>query len=357
MDPEIKDDAVVEGQVDEAQQPESRREAIEAAFAEVEESGTTDPVVDTKVPGSKAPTDKPDAGKPDDKSVVKPNVDPVVSAAPASWKPAQKEKWKDIDPEVRQEIIRRERETAQVVNDNQRAREFTHSMAQVIGPHAQRFQAMGVQPQVAVERLLRSDLIMSTAAPAQKAHFFAKMIKDYGVDIGELDKALDPATTAPADPNAAVSRLVDERLAPVNQELARYRQRDVEQETAETQRLISEVDAMEANPEKYPYFSQLRGDMADIIELSAKKGVYLSTEAAYNKAIGFNPEVAALNQARIQAETKRIAAVANNARAQRAKSASLSVAGSSSGKPTGSLPAPSDRRGTIAAALDALEGR
>jgi hypothetical protein len=112
---------------------------------------------------------------------------------------------------------------------------------------------------------------------------------------------------------------------------------------------------MEADP-KYPHFADLREDMADLIEISAKRGVYLSLDQAYSRAIAMNPDVSQQLAAQRDTEAKKAAAQTANARAQRALNASKSVGGAPTGAPSGSSPA-TDRRATIAAAFDAAGGR
>lgn len=347
--------------------PESRRDVLAAAFEAAEAESAEEGDISTDKPAPKSPTDKSSptdlstTGKPGDKPDTGKSTVPTDKSdlAPAGWKTPAKSKWAAVDPEVRQEVLRRERETAQVVSQNEGARRFTAAMSNVMGPHIPRLQSMGVQPHQAVEALLRSDMILSQGAPAARAEKIAKMIKDYGVDINLLDAALSgqlPTDTA-APIVDRVGQMLDQRLAPMTEFMRDQQLTRAQQVQQEEQQLLSEVDNMEANPEKYPHFSAIREDMADIIELSAKKGVYLTTEQAYNKAIGMNPEISAQVASARALETRRVAAAAGDARARKAQRASLSVAGSANGAPTGYVPPATDRRGTIAAAFDSLDGR
>jgi hypothetical protein len=184
------------------------------------------------------------------------------------------------------------------------------------------------------------------------------MIKDYGVDVNELDAALSGQVVSPQDQSEQrFAAMLDQRLAPVNQFLQGTARQQQQAEQQETERLITEVDAMEAHPEKYPYFGTVREDMADIIEMSAKKGVYLTTEQAYNKACLVHPEVSERVIAQRTQDAARVAAVARDARARKALGASKSVSGNPAGVQTRFAPAATDRRGTILAAIEAHEGR
>ena len=319
-------------------EPLSRREAIAAAF----EEGTEEKVEAVN-------PDKPVAA-----SVAK---DDPVERAPSSWKTTTKAKWATVDPEVRQEVIRREREAAQVLTTSDNARRFTNDMSQVLGPHSARLQSLGVQPAKAVELLLQTDAILSQGAPAARAQRMAKLITDYGVDLKLLDEVLAGMPVSQENPMLdRVAQMLDQRLAPVNQFLT-TQQRSVQQaDQQETQRVMQEVDAMEANVEKYPFFHRVRTEMADLVEVKAKQGVSISLDQAYNRCVMADDALSAEMVARKSADASRVAAEARNAQARRALGASRSVAGSATGSP-GTVVAASDRRGTIAAAFEALGGR
>ena len=94
----------------------------------------------------------------------------------------------------------------------------------------------------------------------------------------------------------------------------------------------------------------------ETLPLAAKRGVYLTPEQAYNRAIAMNPEVSKLVNEQQQAEAKRAAARKANDDAQRALKASVSVGGSPGGTPSGASGA-TDRRSVIAAAFDSVGGR
>lgn len=111
---------------------------------------------------------------------------------------------------------------------------------------------------------------------------------------------------------------------------------------------------MAENP-KFPHFETVRQDMADIVEISAKRGVYLSLEQAYDKAILLNPEVSTQVATQKAAEAKKASATAANAAAQKALNASVSVGGAPGGVPSGAS-GTKDRRAVIAEAFDSLSG-
>jgi tetratricopeptide (TPR) repeat protein len=300
---------------------------------------------ESATPAAKAP--EPDESKPAEKVYA-------VEKAPQSWRPAQKEKWEKLDPEVRQEVIRRERETEQALSSSAQARKIAQEFQQSVQPYMARVEAMGISPIAAAQQLFRADHILTTAPKAQRAEFMAKIIKDYDVDVVELDRALSGAP--PADPvQATVDKLLQERLAPFMSLVERQQQAEATQAQRAAQTMEQQIAEMENNP-KFPEFDEVRGDMADLIEIQSKRGIYLTLEQAYSRAIAMNPDVSARVTQRHQAASSQAAAQEANSRAQRALKASSSVSGSPSGTPAGGISA-LDRRATIAAAFDSIEGR
>lgn len=278
----------------------------------------------------------------------------AIDKAPQSWRAPQRAQWDKLPADVRQEIMRRERDTTRVLGETAQARSFVNQYQQTIQPYQGRLAAMGINPMVAVQELLKADYLLATGGKSAKAQMIAKIVKDYDVDIRELDSAL--AGAAPADPVAAtVEQMLRQQLAPFQQYIQNQEHQRQQQEQMTSAEISQSIEQMSADP-KYPHFQELREDMADVIDLAAKRGVYLSLPEAYTRAVAMNPEVSKQVSAQQAAEAKKAADLAANAKAQRALGASVSVGGSPGGVPSGASGA-SDRRATIAAAFDSLSGR
>lgn len=345
-----------------------RKSAIEAAFQEEEEAlNKTEEVVETTTePVEAAPAEetasteettevKEEAAEESTESVEKaptetaPQEDTTKSTdrPPQSWKPTEKAKWATIDPTVKQEILRREREVMTTLNDTAQARQVANQLQQVLTPFMPRFQQLKAHPLVAIQELLKADQLLSTSPAPQRAAFMAKLIKDYGVDLAELDTALS-SQVQPDPAEAKFEQLFQTRVAPI---LTRFQQQEMERAKQVDQEVGNTLAEFE-DTNKYPYYQQVRGDMADIIELSAKKGVYVTLQQAYNKAVQLDPVIS--KELEAQATASRAAQA--NARAQRALRASASVGGAPSvgvGPPVAS----GDRKALITAAFEASGGR
>ena len=277
-------------------------------------------------------------------------VAPNIDNAPRSWKAGAKEKWATVDPDVRAEVHRRERESARAIQESAPVKKFAQEFSQAIQPHAQRYQGSGMTPLQVMSNLMQADAILSGAPMAQRATFMAKLIKDYQIDIRSLDAALsggDPGT----EPLAVVEQLINQRLAPLQefvQTTQQSRQQAVQREYSQQENLI---ERMAQDSTNFPHFDLVTQDMADVMELNSRRGIYLSPEEAYKRAVAMNPQAQAAEQGRAGQQR---AQVAHDA-ATRSLGASLSVSGSSAGlKQT---VAPDDLRGTIEAAWAAAHGR
>lgn len=364
-----------------------RREAIEAAFAAVETAekpavsepkntatedvkgghvATTEGGPDVRTPKTSdatadAPRSKSLQSKTESETPETPEQteDRQVNAdrPPQAWKPAQKAKWAALDPDIRQEVLRREHETTRVLNDSAQARQLAQAFNNEVQPYMARLNSMNAHPLVAVRELLKADHLLTTAPPTQRAQYMAKLITDYGVDIQALDAALsgrvqqDPAEQL----NAKVDQLLQQRLAPFQQFLSAQQQQQRAQQQQQQAEIAQAVESM-ASDAKYPYFDQVRETMADIIELGITRNRTVSIETAYNQAVAMDPIVSQEAATRAATEAQATAAAKLNGRAQRALNASVSVGGAPSGV-VGGTPSANNRRATIAAAFDAVGGR
>lgn len=278
-----------------------------------------------------------------------------VEPVPRSWRPAVREKWAKLDPEVRQEVIRRENEMLRAFGESGQARAIAKNFQETVAPYMARIQSTGLDPMKAIQQLLIADNKLTTSAPQQKAAYMAQLIKEYGIDIQALDSALAGEAIDPVAQR--VEQLLGQRLAPIQQLLQNQQYMLEQQRMAAQQEAAQTVEAMEANPSKYPHFDVVREDMADLIEMSARRGNMLSLEDAYARAVGMNPTLAAKQQAALAQQGAVAQAQAQAAQAQKAREASVSVRGAPAGVPLGALSENASLRDTIEAALSQAGGR
>jgi hypothetical protein len=348
------------------------REALESAMAEVEtpeaavtaestpapassaEPATTPPAAsDETAPPAAGPSSlKPseaDAGVDPTKKVADEPATPEmkqsrVDRAPVSWKMDPRKEWGNIPLPVRQEIHRREMQIEKALQETAPARQLAEQFTKTVTPYMARIQAAGASsPLHAVEELLKADYLLASAPRTQKAAYMARLIKEYDVDIAELDNALAGAQTAPAQPQAMdIQALVQEQL---RQALAPILSREQEAARRSQEEIEHTVETMALDP-KYPHFDDVRADMADLIDLAARRNRAMSLEDAYKTAV-----LAAGYESTPNAQTTSFTANQQHAEAQRAKAAASSVSGAPVGG-AGFTPADNSLRAHLESAFN-----
>lgn len=289
--------------------------------------------------------------KPAEEPGSKAAPDPRIDRAPQSWKGEAKKVWAELPLNVRQEVIRRERDATKLLQDTAEARQKAESFQGALAPHMDRINAMYQgNPITAINNLLGVERILVNGDPAAKVQLVANMIKHFGVDIRSLDKALvgEPVTPE-VEQQSTLERLLEQKLAPLQQFIQNQQQAQQAQLAKQEQEAAHTVESMALDP-KYPYFNEVRSDMADLIDLAAKKGLYLSLEQAYSRAVRMNDDVYQASSERESSQAATQAALQAHQAAQKAKGAAVSVSGAPS-MPGGNQGNPADLRGTIASLI------
>jgi hypothetical protein len=238
---------------------------------------------------------------------------------PASWTPVAREKWAGLDPEVRSEVYRREREHQQYMQQSAGSRQFVEAFERTIKPFEQFIAAEGANPLQAVQNLMQTAAQLRVGAPAAKAQLVAQIVQQYGIDIGMLDSALAAGPQQRQQPQAQQFR--DPR---VDQILQQQQQSQQMQEQQIEEAIGGELQTFAADP-AHEFFQDVRGIMADLVEVAAKQGVVLSVDDAYERACQINPQVRTIITQRSQASNAGTLTQA----ALRAKRAASSVRGDS----------------------------
>lgn len=336
------------------------REALTAAMGE-QETEVTEPgaeVVTTEVK-SEAPVEKPAAARgPDGKfapkaaEAVAPTAEakpdapkPATETAPAapevkppqSWKPAIREKWASLPPDVREEVARREREMSVALSQSAEARRKAEQFDKVIAPYRSSFTG---EPVAVVSNLLQTAHALNTGTPQSKAAMVAQIVAAYKVDIQALDAALAGQT----QPERQQQEFRDPRLDRLLEQAEQQKRQQQTLAQQEDARKVAEFSA------KHEFFEDLRDEMADIVEMRARKGVDCSLEDAYALAVKMHPEISGVIAQREAAK----AAATQNGATQRARNASSSVRNEAAPSVAAQ---PDDLRSSIIAAMAKQSGR
>jgi hypothetical protein len=360
---------------------ESLRDTLESAFDEHSAPDTTDtaqsvspapeaPASDAK-PASEDRGDgrrmdgkfarkvaaQPDVGAPAGDAAGKPAADASVAPAdagklveaekpdpfakaPQSWKPGAREAWASVPPDVRAEVYRREKEAARVVQESHQARGVTEYVQQLHQRYAPALQAEGVDVLTAAGNLMDLSSRLRFGQPHEKAAIAAQIIRGYGVDVEALANALD----GQQQPQQRQQPMMDPRVDQLLEELNSVKQQRAE---AVQQKAVGEVEAFGEGKE---FFTDVREDMADILEVAARRKIDLSLEQAYERACKMQPDIAKVLEAREAAKR----AGTGRQSTQQARLAASSVRGTPG---TVSTSQPDNLRGAIEAAIEQVGGR
>jgi len=330
--------------VDSAPVAESAPEPVESSPAE-----SAAPAKEPEAPAEK-PEAEPEGQKTETAPAEPAKKEHRIDRAPVSWKKEAKGEWAAVPLHIRQEVHKREMEINKVLNETAQVREQAQQFQQTVSPYMARIQSAGISPMQAIGELLKADYVLATAPREQRADFLAKLLFDYDVDVVALDKAIVARMGGQAqqpaqqgfDPNQ-INQLVQQQL---QQALAPIYQERQQKELAQQQQVTQTVEQMALDP-KYPYFDEVREDMADLMELNFRRGIPITLEQAYNKAVLMNDSIAAQSQR----QTTMTQANQQHLQAQRAKVAAASVTGAPASGGSQQFAGDGSLRGAIEAAF------
>jgi hypothetical protein len=322
---------------------DSIREALESAF-EADEPKTEAVAPEATTEAAEAPSEPPERVR-DEKGKFAARQEPEVPGelmpkperrAPSSWKPdaqaafLKADRGEQLTPEevriLTAEAERRESDFHRGVegfkSHAQKARQFE----QAIAPYQQTLNQLGVDAPTAISKLLQADHTLRYSDPIQKAQYFQNLAREYGIDLGQVQNIpqQDPQT-----------QYLMQQLNELRQTQQMWQNSIQQQEQAKANHELTQFASADKT-----HFEAVRGDMADLLEA----GKAQSLEQAYEMAIWMRPDVrqTLIEQQRIEAQRN----YEQQQRAQRAKTASVSVKGSSPSS-GGSQPPSGDLRALL----------
>jgi len=269
---------------------------------------------------------------------------PQAIPAPASLSPLAREHWAAVPDPVKHEFARREVEMQRFVNETAQQRQVGDAFMRSVQPYMPAIQAEGVDPLTAVTNLLQIGTRLRMGTPIEKAQTVAQIVKAYGVDVQALDDSLVGVVPQQGAPDQNyIQQAVQQALAPLMQAAQQRHQAAVQEVETATR---SELAQFASDP-KNEFFNDLRGMMADMIEVAERQGHKLSLQEAYQRSAMLHPEVSRVMLARQQGvNAQRLTEAARTA-----KASAVSVRGSAPvGNP--SSPEPSSIRESIEAAIE-----
>ena len=284
--------------------------------------------------------------KPDQQANGIPQETAPKLKAPGSWKAGVRDKFNALDPDVQNEIMRREREISTGFNEINDIKKFRDSFQNSMGQFSHVINAEGGRPLETIHNLMTTANVLYTGTPMQKAQTVGAIIKNFGISVEMLDDLLSgnaqgQAYQQPQSQQPDLSHLVQSQ---VNQALAPWLQQQAQQQAQLDKEVVSELDAFMADPAN-EFVNDVADTMADLLDASAKRGQKMDLQTAYSRAILAHNDIAELVEQRKQQSQQQMSA----AKVAAAKRKAISIKGS----PT---PAPpigtGDLRDTIAAAME-----
>lgn len=271
---------------------------------------------------------------------------PAAPRAPNSWKPEEREEWSKMSAAQQAAVLRREREIDQGLRTSAEARRFHEEFNQMVQPFQAMIQAENSNPVQAVRNLFATAYGLRNAPPPQKAQIVAQIVKNFGVDVNLLDSALVGALPPPNPVLQQVEQMVEQRLAPLR-EFEQLRQQSTQRVQDE---VANELETFSQDP-KNEFFEDVRDDIADILEINARRGRKMTLQDAYDRAIMQHPTISRIVEQRRLAQR----VTDETSAARRARGAAASVSGAPSDSVNDSPP--DSIRGALEHAIDKAEGR
>jgi hypothetical protein len=202
-----------------------------------------------------------------------------------------------------------------------RARELENAIA----PFQQEFSQQGISPAAWINNLGRAHMVLSKADHAQKIQVFQRLAQDYGIQLNNEGQFVQPQVDA-------YTQQLMSQLNQVNQEVSNIKGRFAQEEN---QRLMSEIEKVRSNVEKFPHFDVVREEMAQLLELGKAQDL----ETAYKKAVRMNDDVWELEQERLLNTAKQQAS-----KAQQVAKAKAAAVSPKSVTPSGKVAEPGDKK-------------
>jgi hypothetical protein len=265
--------------------------------------------------------------------------EPVWKRPPSSWKRDYHEVWQTADDKLKEYAWQREEEMRKGVEPLMGKAQFADKMQRVMQPYEQTIRGLGMEPEAAVEALMRADYTLRNAPADQKRNYLAQLANEYGINLGDVDPYLQPG---PVDP--VVYQLQNE-LNNIRGEVVGWKQ---QQEQAQNQALQAEINDF---AETADHFEEVRPTMISLLQ----GGVATTLEEAYEKAIRLDDGVYSEIQKGRQAQEDAAKRNAANRAAKAAKAAAVSVRSSTpGGQPTTKA---QDRRSMLFEQFDNMNER
>lgn len=323
-----------------ATQDDTLRDTLEAAFSAAEAPAESAPVVEDKPSRTRDESGRFAAKEPEVKEEVKEEKPEEVKQEavdvqteevkqeparrpPSSWKKETQAEWEKLPAHVQEDVLRRESDFHKGIEQYKTHAQRAASYDAAIEPYKPMLQSLGVAPEAAIGELFKTYTLLHNGSQDERAAALNQLARSAGLDINQIQ---------------------EQQIDPKYQELlAQNRSLQYDQVQREQQRLNQQRQELNSQISRFSegkeHFNAVREDMATFLETGRAQNL----DEAYDMAIWARPE---LRSSLLEQQTK---AAEERARAamqqQRAKTASVSVRGSS--PVSGTSAAPTDLRALL----------
>lgn len=248
---------------------------------------------------------------------------PASTPPPDTWKKEAKEQWATLSPEIQTEVLRREQEIFQGLEQYKADASIGNYLKQIVAPHQEFFTNSGENPVKLLNDLTQAHVILSTADPARRRELFLTVAKSYGVDLLSESAYIDPQVQS-----------LQKELQGVKSQLHSRAQQEA---TAERQKLQLEIQTFFNDPAN-TYVNEVADDMARLL----RSGMATNPKDAYEQAVRLNPTVYAKELSRVREEEAQRIKAESESKLDKARKASAAnvrskVKSASAATPVGTM--------------------
>jgi hypothetical protein len=269
----------------------------EDTSAETVETETETP--DSEAEVSVAPTEGEDTVHTDEEAKSALSGDSIK--APVNWGPKERESWSKVPRDLQEKIMSREQEISTGLQNSADARRTHEDFGKLTQQYGAVLSGLGDTPMETVNNLFSTVANLRMGSPIQKAQVIADLITDFGVDINTLDSAIvGAAPSQETQQSSQIEQIIAQRMAPFEAHMGQQNALVQQQASQRQDNANSEVHNFSQNAE---FLHDVKHDMADMIDMAAKRGIDMTLEDAYAKACAINPQISAVMAERSQRAT------------------------------------------------------
>ena len=209
-----------------------------------------------------------------------------VDEAPKGLSIGMRENWKNLDSQTKDEFKRYEERIGGMAQKYAHDARRAQAMDKVMQPYSQLMQMNG-GPQNILPGLLQTGAALQTGNEVERARTVAGLISQFQVNPAQVAGFLKGETVEPSQ-NEQMQQMVNQQMAPVQQELHQLRQRDMQMRQQGQEQIKGKIrEFAQANE----FYGDLSETMADIMDVAARNGREMGLQEAYDAAAWQHPEI------------------------------------------------------------------